>query len=213
VLSRLAYSQHCWQQEYSPPAAAAAAAAAAAELRLHWCLPTPQRWRLSCCRCSWSIASSTTCKRWQQPLHDGSDSSSSSSRCMAVPSSLETTSLSHSPCTMCGDREVLVCAEYSRKVHPMLPLSRLARPRVEQSSIGSHHRVSGGCEGASQMDASAGHATPDMSCVVCLGVCCRRQDIAAYAAAVSTLDLRSPHTWYLYARAIKRKIIYHGGER
>lgn len=45
-------------------------------------------------------------------------------------------------------------------------------------------------------------------------VCCHgcRQEIAAYAAAVATLDLRSPHTWYPYARAIKRKIIYHGGE-
>jgi hypothetical protein len=40
----------------------------------------------------------------------------------------------------------------------------------------------------------------------------RRQEIATYAAAVATLDLRTPHTWYPYARAIKRKIIYHGGE-
>jgi ATP-dependent RNA helicase SUPV3L1/SUV3 len=39
-----------------------------------------------------------------------------------------------------------------------------------------------------------------------------RQEIEAYDAAVATLDLRSPHTWYPYARAIKRKIIYHGGE-
>jgi len=33
----------------------------------------------------------------------------------------------------------------------------------------------------------------------------------AYAAAVATLDLRSPHTWYPFARALQRKIIYHGG--
>ncbi|KAF8061391.1 ileS [Scenedesmus sp. PABB004] len=43
---------------------------------------------------------------------------------------------------------------------------------------------------------------------------CRRQykqELAAYAGAVATLDLRAPHTWYPYARAIRRKIIYHGG--
>ncbi|WIA34808.1 hypothetical protein OEZ86_013108 [Tetradesmus obliquus] len=38
-----------------------------------------------------------------------------------------------------------------------------------------------------------------------------KQEIEAYAAAVATLDLRSPHTWYPYARSIQRKIIYHGG--
>lgn len=35
--------------------------------------------------------------------------------------------------------------------------------------------------------------------------------MATYQQAVSTLDLRAPHSWYPYARAIKRRIIYHGG--
>lgn len=36
--------------------------------------------------------------------------------------------------------------------------------------------------------------------------------VKAYKQAVSTLDLRAPHTWYPFARALKRKIIYHGGK-
>lgn len=35
--------------------------------------------------------------------------------------------------------------------------------------------------------------------------------LAAYERAVATLDLRAPHAWYPYARAIHRKIVYHGG--
>lgn len=42
-------------------------------------------------------------------------------------------------------------------------------------------------------------------------LCPCRQEMEAYAAAVATLDLRSPHTWYPFARALQRKIIYHGG--
>ena len=30
--------------------------------------------------------------------------------------------------------------------------------------------------------------------------------------AVGTLDLRAPHSWYPYARAITRRIVYHAGE-
>ncbi len=37
------------------------------------------------------------------------------------------------------------------------------------------------------------------------------EQLLAYERAVATLDLRSPHSWYPYARAIHRKIIYHGG--
>jgi hypothetical protein len=39
-----------------------------------------------------------------------------------------------------------------------------------------------------------------------------RQEIAAHAATVASLDLRSPHSWYPFARALQRKIVYHGGE-
>ncbi|KAI8473274.1 MAG: P-loop containing nucleoside triphosphate hydrolase protein [Monoraphidium minutum] len=35
--------------------------------------------------------------------------------------------------------------------------------------------------------------------------------LAAYAQAVATLDLRAPHSWYPYARSIHRRIIYHAG--
>lgn len=38
-----------------------------------------------------------------------------------------------------------------------------------------------------------------------------KAQLDAYQQAVATLDLRAPHTWYPYARAIHRKIIYHGG--
>lgn len=38
------------------------------------------------------------------------------------------------------------------------------------------------------------------------------QQLAAYELAVATLDLRAPQQWYPYARAIHRKIVYHGGE-
>lgn len=37
-------------------------------------------------------------------------------------------------------------------------------------------------------------------------------EIAAYQDQVRTMDLRSPHTWYPFARALKRKIVYHAGQ-
>lgn len=36
-------------------------------------------------------------------------------------------------------------------------------------------------------------------------------EVSSYKDQVSTMDLRSPHTWYPFARALKRKIIYHAG--
>lgn len=36
-------------------------------------------------------------------------------------------------------------------------------------------------------------------------------EIARYKALVETADLTKPHTWFPFARAIKRKIIYHAG--
>ena len=38
------------------------------------------------------------------------------------------------------------------------------------------------------------------------------QQLSAYKVASSTLDLRGPHTWYPYARALQRDVQYHGGE-
>jgi hypothetical protein len=35
--------------------------------------------------------------------------------------------------------------------------------------------------------------------------------LAAHERAVAALDLRAPHSWYPYARAIHRRIVYHGG--
>jgi hypothetical protein len=36
-------------------------------------------------------------------------------------------------------------------------------------------------------------------------------ELGAYEAAANTMDLRAPESWYTYARALKRKIYYHGG--
>lgn len=36
-------------------------------------------------------------------------------------------------------------------------------------------------------------------------------EIARYKALVETADLTKPHTWFPFARSIKRKIVYHGG--
>jgi len=38
-----------------------------------------------------------------------------------------------------------------------------------------------------------------------------KEEIRSYRALVSTADLRTPHTWYPVARAMKRRFIYHAG--
>ncbi|KAI5062575.1 hypothetical protein GOP47_0023114 [Adiantum capillus-veneris] len=37
------------------------------------------------------------------------------------------------------------------------------------------------------------------------------EDIARYKALVETADLTKPHTWFPFARAMRRKVIYHSG--
>jgi hypothetical protein len=84
-----------------------------------------------------------------------------------------------------------------RTAHPT-PCRPCSRHFVQQQA----HLACGRCCIASAVALARPPPRPARRC---------RQEIAAYGAAVAALDLRSPHSWYPYARALKRKIVYHGG--